>query len=48
MSGEALQLYQNEIKGMDAFIWEAFPKALIIEDGKLRCDTIEVYAGSPL
>ena len=48
MSGEALQLYQNEIMGMDAFIWEAFPKALIIEDEKLRCDTIEVYAGSPL
>ena len=38
MSGEAMQLYHNEIMGMDAFNWEPFPKALIIEDEKLRCD----------
>ena len=41
MSGEALQLYHNEIVGTDAFDWEAFPKALIVADQKLQCDTIE-------
>ena len=25
----------------DEFDWEAFPQALIVEDGKLACDTIE-------
>lgn len=38
MSGEALQLYHNEIMGMDAFNWEPFPKALIVADEKLQCD----------
>lgn len=26
---------------MDAFEWEAFPKAIIVSDGKLACDTID-------
>ena len=37
---EALEFYRNEIYGMDAFEWEAFPKALIVSDGKIVCDTI--------
>ena len=41
MNGKALQLYPNEIKGVDAIDWKAFPKALIVSDGKLLCDKIE-------
>lgn len=41
INGNALQMYQNEIRGADAFDWKTFPKALIVSDGKLRCDTIE-------
>ena len=41
ISGNALQLYPNEIKGIDAFDWKAFPQALIVSDGKLQCNTIE-------
>ena len=38
---KALQLYSNEIKGVDAFLWKPFPRALIVSDGEIRCDTIE-------
>ena len=41
IKGDALQLYPNEIAGVDAFAWKAFPQALIVSDGKIRCDTIE-------
>ena len=41
INGDALQLYRNEIAGVDAFDWKAFPEALIVSDGKLRCGTIE-------
>ena len=41
VSGNALRLYHNEIKGVDAFDWEAFPQALIVSDGKTICDRIE-------
>lgn len=41
MNGEALQLYRNEIQGMDAFDWDVYPKALLVADGKLSCDTME-------
>ena len=40
-SGKAMQLYPNEIKGVDAVDWKAFPKALIVADGQLSCDKIE-------
>lgn len=40
ISGQALQLYPNEIRGVDAVDWKAFPRALIVSDGKLACDTI--------
>lgn len=39
--GNALKLYRNEIAGIDAFEWEAFPKALIVSDGKIQCDKID-------
>ena len=35
ISGNALQLYHNEINGVDAFDWEAFPRMLIIAEGKI-------------
>ena len=41
VSGDALQLYRNEISGFDGLDWKAFPRALIVADGKLTCDTIE-------
>ena len=39
--GDDLELYPNEIRGVDAIDWKAFPKALIVSDGKLQCDMIE-------
>ena len=41
ISGKALQLYPNEIKGVNAFNWEAFPKALIVADDKITCGEID-------
>ena len=41
VSGEAMQLYRNEISGFDGLDWKAFPQALIVADGKFVCDTIE-------
>ena len=42
VKGDEPELYPNEIKGIDnAFTWEEFPKALIVSDGKILCDTIE-------
>ena len=31
----------NEIKGIDAFDWKAFPQALIVSNGEFRCNTID-------
>ena len=41
ISGDALQLYSNEVKGIDAFDWKAFPLALIVSDGSISCNTLE-------
>ena len=41
INGNSLKLYPNEIQGVDAFDWKAFPKALIVSGGKCHCDTIE-------
>ena len=41
IEGEALQLYRNEVGGVDAFTWKAFPKSLIVSDGKLQCESLE-------
>ncbi len=35
--GNAMKLYHNEIKGVDALNWEKFPKALIVKDEKILC-----------
>ena len=40
-NGDSLALYPNEIKGVDAFDWQAFPKALVVSDGGLSCERIE-------
>ena len=40
MNGEALQLYRNEIVGVDALNWDPFPQALIVSDEILQCSTI--------
>ncbi|MBQ8095397.1 MAG: hypothetical protein IJ242_17725 [Clostridia bacterium] len=41
VSGDALQLYRNEISGIDEFDWKAFPEAHIAADGKLSCDIVD-------
>ena len=41
MNGDALQLYRNEISGIDAVDWEPFPRALILSEDKLLCEPIE-------
>ena len=41
MKGESLQLYNNEIKGVNAINWEEFPKALVISDKNFKCELIE-------
>ena len=41
IKGSALHLYTNEIKGVSALDWKAYPKALIVSDGKLSCGPIK-------
>jgi len=41
MKGEALELYTNEIRGIEEIKWYPFPEALIVSDGELECDRIE-------
>ena len=41
IKGSALQLYTNEIKGVSALDWKAYPKALIVSEGKLSCGPIK-------
>ena len=41
IKGNALKLYNNEIKGVDAFDWKKFPTALIVKDNKIFCGKIE-------
>jgi para-nitrobenzyl esterase len=40
INGEALNLYNNEIKGVEAVDWKKFPKALIISDDRLKCEPV--------
>ena len=35
VNGSSLQLYSNEIKGVDELDWRTFPKALVIWNGKI-------------
>ena len=39
--GNALQLYNNEIKGVSAIEWQKAPKALLVSNNALRCERIE-------
>ena len=41
VNGDTLQLYPNEIVGVDAIDWKAFPRALVVSDDRLYCETIE-------
>ena len=41
IEGNDLLLYNNEIKGVDAIDWKAYPNALIIADEKFICDTVK-------
>ncbi|MBQ9043906.1 MAG: carboxylesterase/lipase family protein [Eggerthellaceae bacterium] len=36
VNGDALQLYPNEIKGVDSFDWKPFPQALVVADGDIN------------
>jgi para-nitrobenzyl esterase len=36
VNGDALRLYPNEIKGVDAFDWKAFPQTLVVSDGEVQ------------
>ena len=38
--GNALQLYNNEIKGIDAIEWKKYPKALLVSSDALKCEPI--------
>ena len=38
--GDALQLYNNEIKGVGAIEWKKYPKALLVSGDALRCEPI--------
>ena len=44
ISGEALRLYHNEIHGVDDLNWKAFPAALIISDGIIRCGSVKQWS----
>ena len=39
--GEGMQIFNNEIRGVDAIDWKKFPKALIVSDKKIRCGQVE-------
>ena len=41
ISGESLQLYNNEIKGVKAVDWKNFPCALIVSNKNFKCEPIE-------
>jgi len=39
--GEALRLYNNEIKGIDALDWKKYPMALNLSNDKILCEPID-------
>lgn len=41
MKGESVQLYNNEIKGVEALDWEESPKALIMSNENFQCKVLE-------
>ena len=36
-----MQIFNNELRGVDALDWKKFPKALIVSDKKIRCGQVE-------
>ncbi|WP_049962508.1 carboxylesterase family protein [Oribacterium sp. FC2011] len=38
INGESMKLYTNEIAGVDALKWKAFPRDLTVSKGKILCD----------
>ena len=38
--GDALELYSNEIKGVDELDWKSFPEALIVSEDAITCGGI--------
>lgn len=41
VSGDRMQLYKNEIKGVNAIDWKEFPQALIVSDKGIQCGPVE-------
>ena len=41
LTGDAMRFYNNEIKGVGAIDWKAFPQALVVSDDKIRCGRVE-------
>ena len=39
--GDKMQLYKNEIKGVNAVDWSVFPQALIVSDKGIHCEPID-------
>ena len=39
--GESLQLYHNEIRGVDAIDWKKYPEALMISNDEIHCEPID-------
>ena len=39
--GEAMRLYNNEIKGIGAIDWKTFPNALIVSGKEIQCGPVE-------
>ena len=39
-SGKAVQLHNNEIKGVNAIDWKEFPNALIVSEKGFKCEQI--------
>ncbi len=39
-SGDAMKLFNNEIKGIGEIDWKEFPLALVVSDKKFRCEPI--------
>ena len=41
VSGEKMQLYKNEIKGINAIEWTGFPEALVVSNDGVQCEPAE-------
>ena len=41
IKGDELQIYNNEIKGVEAMEWKKFPDALVVSNKEFRCEPIE-------